>query len=142
MGDLYHDGRVVGGNSSIDDSSVDLHKTWSSKKVSGELEKTTSVNIVPISTVVSSITTHLPKKHGIVFGNIMVSLSSTAPSRWLDIGTIDTPPKYEYWGVCVNGSTTGYSGVYQIQTDGKVRIYAKDSTTAPILVGVCYEAES
>lgn len=38
MGDLYHDGRVVGGNSSIDDSSVDLHKTWSSKKVSDEVD--------------------------------------------------------------------------------------------------------
>lgn len=42
MGDLYHNGDVLGANSSIDDSAVDLHKTWSSKKISEEIEDLTS----------------------------------------------------------------------------------------------------
>lgn len=105
-----------------------------------ELEESTPVNITPVSSVVSEMITNLSRKNGIVFGRIIVTLNSPAHSGWLFIGTIDIRPKYDFWGVCVNAETVGYSGVYQIMANGIVRIYVKDSPTVTALVGICYEA--
>lgn len=96
------------------------------------------VSITPVSGVVSTIVDEIHERNGIVVGNILVSLVNTPSASWLAIGTVAARPKEDIWGIVVDGGTVEYAGVYQIRTDGTLRIYIKNGTKSVVMTGVCY----
>ena len=96
------------------------------------------VSITPVSGVVSTLVDEIHERNGIVVGNILVALVNTPSASWLTIGTVTARPKETIWGIVADGVTVEYAGVYQIQTDGTLRVFIKNGTKSPVLTGICY----
>lgn len=60
MGDIYHQGSVVGSNDAIDDTKVSNETTWSSSKIDAEIDNINKKSFVSYKPVVDLSTQTLP----------------------------------------------------------------------------------